>query len=150
MIEIAMVLAILAILSAVSIPQYQKFLQKSQRADAFITLNAVHKHELSYFLNEDTFAIGLANDVNARLGMGMGQETRGGYFFTDYMPYYSPTGEAIGYHVALSKNLDQDPAQDIYVMKYKTSPATPQSDGTPLFSQDDITNRVCVEICYPF
>lgn len=151
LLELLIVVSILAILAAISFPQYQNFLLRSQRSDAVITLNTVQKLEMSYFVSHGAFLAGTpgAPDfVNRRLGISEYSHTTENYGFSTYHGNVNAQGRVMGYYVGLLKNLDPDIAQDILLIKYRFNGNT-DNDARPLMADDDLTNTSCVEICYP-
>src|SRR5438045_1550015 len=58
LIELMVVVAIIALLASVAIPQFLRFRSKSIRTEAFITANGVHKAQISYFAGVNHFCTG--------------------------------------------------------------------------------------------
>ena len=152
-IEILIVVAILGILAAVTIPQYQKFVYKSIRADAYITLNQVHKAQMALF--SDTGKVFVDNippdgfkNTNEFLGLGFISQTNHGYRFW-YQPGNilacdSNTNLCDGYFLQLLKDFDDD-SPIVYEDKLNihfnhTIYSAVCNDGVPWIQNDDITN----------
>ncbi len=56
LIELMIVVAIIGILAAVAIPQYQNFTKKSKASEAKVILDGIITAEAAYFAESDTFA----------------------------------------------------------------------------------------------
>lgn len=61
LIELAIVVAILAILAAVAIPSYERYVRKGKRADAQALLQAASLAQEKYRLNNTTYATATSN-----------------------------------------------------------------------------------------
>jgi len=55
LVELLVVVAIIALLAAIAIPQYFRLTHKSKRAEALIGLKGFHKMEMTYFSTYDQF-----------------------------------------------------------------------------------------------
>lgn len=55
LIEVMIVVAIVGILAAIAIPQFDRFLARSKRTEAFSMLNAVQIMETAYYTDNDTY-----------------------------------------------------------------------------------------------
>lgn len=60
LIELMIVVAIIGILAAVAIPQYQNFTKKSKSSEAKIALDAIITSQAAFFAEQDAFAATLA------------------------------------------------------------------------------------------
>jgi type IV pilus assembly protein PilA len=56
LIELMIVVAIIGILAAIAVPNFQKFVAKTKRSEAFYNLEAIYKCEISYFGEYNTFS----------------------------------------------------------------------------------------------
>jgi prepilin-type N-terminal cleavage/methylation domain-containing protein len=56
LIELMIVVAIIAILAAIAIPNFMSFLAKTKRSEAKYNLEAIHKAEISWFGENDFFS----------------------------------------------------------------------------------------------
>lgn len=61
LIELMIVVAIIGILAAVAIPQYQNFTRKSKSSEAKVILDAIITSEAAYFAEQDRVTNSLAN-----------------------------------------------------------------------------------------
>jgi len=76
LIELLIVVAIIGILSSISIPQFLNFSAKAKRSEAVVMLRAVHTEELVYYVGRDTFmwpgniqlpaALGVSSNINLK------------------------------------------------------------------------------------
>jgi prepilin-type N-terminal cleavage/methylation domain-containing protein len=70
LVELMVVVAIIGILAAVVLPQYQRYIWKTQRVDSLITLRAIHVAQEGYFasfthyLNRETMGLGAWQDAD--------------------------------------------------------------------------------------
>jgi len=61
LIELMIVVAIIGILAAVAIPQYQNFTRKSKASEAKVILDAIITSEGAYYAEQDTVTASLTN-----------------------------------------------------------------------------------------
>ena len=61
LIELMIVVAIVAILAAIAIPQYRKYVQKSNRATAKSALLDLSRREETYYSTNNTYTLNLSN-----------------------------------------------------------------------------------------
>jgi len=142
-IELMMVVTILGILAAVSIPQYNRFVIRSLRTDAVLTLHTVHKAQMGYYSSNDEFYPPGCNipgtgcyesdpdvtrSINVALGLSLVDdiETPNGFIFrgpmmsdTSYQTFSGViNGEfkSVGYMVQIVRDMDHDP-DDIDLFK---------------------------------
>lgn len=59
LIELLIVIAIIAFLSAISIPSFFKFLAKSKRSEAYVTLRSLYMAERAYWVEHGKYASSL-------------------------------------------------------------------------------------------
>ena len=127
-IEILVVLAILSILAALSLPQYERFVMRSKRADAYLMLKTIYNAELMYygahdhFLTQDYMGIpGIQNTKFALKGLGLNfiNETSTGYIINirDCANFCENGVRGLGYAVDMRANLDSDSTEDYLYIK---------------------------------
>lgn len=61
LVELMVVVAIIGILAAIAIPNYQKFQAKARQSEAKIALSAIYSAEISYATENSTYSACLAN-----------------------------------------------------------------------------------------
>lgn len=66
LIELMVVIACIGIMSAVAIPNFQKYVWRAERSEAYSNLASIYKSQLSYFLDNGLYA----DDFNT-LGFGI-------------------------------------------------------------------------------
>ncbi len=64
LVELMIVVAIIGILAAVAIPQYQNYTKKAKASEAKTILDAIITSEAAYFAEQDTFTGSLTNMGN--------------------------------------------------------------------------------------
>lgn len=84
LIELMIVLAIIAILSAIGLPTFMRFLSKAKRTEAYITLRSLYALEKAYWIEHGTYTLSLVGsdgigwqpegDLNYTYGFGQGSE----------------------------------------------------------------------------
>lgn len=157
LVELLVVVAIISVLTAVVVPLYQKFRMRVKRSDAYITLTAAHKSQISYFSGNDRFYSPCDTDcnfwsesstdnvknTNEYLGLGIDlDKTKMGYLF-----YWSFENGRKSYFLTLGADLDpgKDPTGDPYTdfvlihVEHSLFAGVPQQ--TPIVGVDDITNH---------
>jgi prepilin-type N-terminal cleavage/methylation domain-containing protein len=164
LVELLVVAAVISLLVAIAIPQFQNFLLKSYRAEAILTLKAVHAHEIGYFANFDQFYPPNAPSGNpssysitvhptiANPYFGIGPATtsftKSGWKFSVYYGF-GPVASGIpnktvGYFLMLSRNMDDDAGDEEWLIHSngRSGPMDYCSGGVPLQIVDDITNQI--------
>lgn len=68
LIELLIVIAIIAFLSALSIPSFMKFLAKSKRTEAYMTLRAIYLAEKAHHLETGAYSAVLLGTSNEAIG----------------------------------------------------------------------------------
>jgi len=91
LIEVLIVLAIIAFLSAISIPSFMKFLAKSKRSEAYMTLRGLYLAEKSYQLEHGTYTAALMGKSNA-----LGWKPSGSLLYTYGFPGSAGTNFVMG------------------------------------------------------
>jgi len=104
LIEMMIVVAIVGILAAIAIPQFDRFLARSKRTEAFSMLNAIQIMETAYYTDFDTYTF----DFNYLITLFTGSGT---FILPKY--YGSPVvwgSDDIkkGYAFGVAGNLDKD------------------------------------------
>jgi len=121
LIELMIVVAIIGILAAIAIPQYQNYIVKSRQVEATQTLAAVYTNELAYFGINNSYggseaAIELIID-GTRL----------------YAPVVFTNVTNSTYTATITADLDNDATIDTWVLT--------ESDKLPVHTCDDARNR---------
>ncbi|MGA7104903.1 MAG: prepilin-type N-terminal cleavage/methylation domain-containing protein [Candidatus Deferrimicrobiaceae bacterium] len=120
LIELMIVVAIIAILAAIAIPNFMSFVVKTKRTEAKTNLEAIYKAEISWFGEYDYFSNSF-NEIRWRpegsvyyytfsLGTelyGLGNAPPGGMAF-------SPGASAQSFSACAWGSIDQDPTVDIW------------------------------------
>ena len=75
LIELMVVVAIMAFLAMIAVPNFNRFLAKAKRAEAYMNLNSIYAAEKAYFVEHGTYS-----DVLTGGGIGWKPEGK---------PYYS-------------------------------------------------------------
>jgi len=68
LVELMIVVAIIGILAAIAIPQYQSFTKKSKASEAKVILDAIVTSEIAYFAEQDEYTTSLSNLGSPELG----------------------------------------------------------------------------------
>jgi len=120
LIELMIVVAIIGILAAIAIPNYQNYVAKSKQAEAGEIMSSVYTNQIIYQSENGTYA-----PNEAALGMAM-----------DGVRYYSPVTftnvTTTTYTATITANLDSDATLDKWEMTYQ--------DPEAAHTCDDITN----------
>ena len=115
LIELMIVVAIIAILAAIAIPNFLKFQAKSKQSEARTMLTGVYEAELAYFATENAFS----NDTGL-VGFEPASEPK---YYLQYPGVETfPAGGVTawidasnnGFTATCSGNIDRDPARDIW------------------------------------
>ena len=121
LIELMIVVAIIGVLAAIAIPQYQNYIVKSRQVEATQTLAAVYTNELAYFGVNNAYggseaAIELIVDGTRR-----------------YAPVVFTNVTNSTYTATIRANLDNDASVDEWVLT--------ESDKLPVHTCDDARNK---------
>lgn len=108
LIELMVAVAIVGVLVALAIPLYRHFQMQAARADAILTLNAIHKSEMAYFAERSKYT---ANPYLTDAAVG--SVDRNGWEL--YNLQIANGGD--DYFAIVRKNLDGDPTLDIWHIK---------------------------------
>lgn len=87
LLELMIVVAIVAILSAIAIPTYRKYVLRAHRTDATRSLQDLASREENYYFNNNTYPSSLSS-------LGAANVTTGGYYSIS-----APVGSATNYTV---------------------------------------------------
>ena len=122
LIELMIVVAIIAILAAIAIPNFLKFVAKTKRSEAKYNLEAIYKCEVSYFGEYNSFSNSF-NTIRWRPDgtiyyytfTGDGAEFKGKDVGTNPMPGgIVPGAGAMSFTVYSWGHIDNDPTLDIW------------------------------------
>ncbi|MDH4230096.1 MAG: prepilin-type N-terminal cleavage/methylation domain-containing protein [Nitrospirota bacterium] len=119
LIELMIVVAIIGILAAIAIPNYQNNAIRARQTEAKSILNAIHTNQVLYQSQYGTYG-----STEAQLGMKLSGTPMYAIVFTGV------TDKA--YTATVSANLDNDPSVDTWVLT-EVSPV-------PTHTCDDVTN----------
>jgi len=129
LIELMITVAIIGILAAISIPQYQMFVKKSRQTESRLILDGVKNSEFSYYASEDTYGVGKGslgfpiNDYPSaknKIGFELSQNPK--WYNSILIDSEDPsnTQREIDFYVQLissSPGIDQDLTPDVVVMQ---------------------------------
>lgn len=118
LIELMIVVAIIGILAAVAISNYNKFVMKAKKSEAKSNLSAIYSSELSYFAEYDTYSTSFMTIRWVPVGTlkyytySVGTEL---YGIGDPVPAgITPAADSLSFSACAWGNLDQDITYDIW------------------------------------
>jgi prepilin-type N-terminal cleavage/methylation domain-containing protein len=106
LIELMIVVAIIAILASIAIPNFMRFQNKSRQSEARILLNGVYASELSYFAEKSVYA-GNFEQISFRPA----SEPK---YYKNW--YLNISGDSFHFTASCSADLDHDGIDDIWVV----------------------------------
>lgn len=151
LIELMIVVAIVGILAAISLPQFLRFSWKSKRAEAYTLLSAIKTAQNAYFASFDHFAYATGSWQDTTRDLGLLDQMATRKFYTAD-PYFSrnqncgvPSAPSApqDYVWYVSGSIEDDGVdQDIVGIKqnHACPPFTTLEDGRPQIIYDDILN----------
>ena len=113
LIEIMICVAILGILVAVAVPQYQRFTSTARRSEGYAFLRMIYTAEAVYYAAQDTYTLDpvrLWLDGNENLFQSLPKN----YLF--YTPTFLSDDKNRGFGVGIWGNIDTDPSMDLLAL----------------------------------
>jgi type IV pilus assembly protein PilA len=108
LIELMIVVAIIAILAAIAIPNFLKFQAKSKQSEARTMLTGVYEAEMGYFATENRFS-GDAMEI------GFEPASAPKYYIDPSLPGWITANAVTGFTATTSGNIDRDAFRDYWV-----------------------------------
>jgi len=144
LIELMIVVAIIGILAAIAIPQFNNYLHKSRRAEIYLVLDAVRIAQTAYFSNFDTWATGgIPDTVHKKMGLDIDLDrilSKSGYLFGQYQPNSNQMNNP-GFRVIVRLDFDSDGIFDRLLLRSKNADTFTGCAGMrPVLQTDDISN----------
>jgi len=158
LVELMTVVALVGILGAIAIPQYQNFVKKSRRVEAVINLEAIHAAQFAFYGANDEFCppVGAsytiqprpdyvwapAIDVLKNLGLEAQEFTKMGWEYGDFFSdtdFVSPMA-SWNYRILMRYNQDDDGFYDVFLIHYMNDSFPGAASGRPVILEDDIYN----------
>ena len=124
LIELLVVVAVLGILVAISIPEFNRYQMKSKRVEGISLIRSLEISQTSYYLVEETYASLFT------------QLSSSGHLLESQTKFYNPgnfysNNYDKGYVAIVSANLDADPNLDRLTLKVRDPGANPVWDTLP-------------------
>jgi len=107
LIELMIVVAIIGILAAIAIPNFLRYQAKSKQAEAKVLLDGVFTSEISYFSENNVFAVSTNN---------MGWTPAGVVKYYTSRSIHAHGGNTPGFTAHARGNIDSDPTIDHWTM----------------------------------
>lgn len=115
--ELMIVVSIVAILGAISFPEYYRFQAKSKRSEGILLLQSMQRAELDYYLNFDTFRIYNSTDQTLEIYGFIPKETL--HFYTSRYIVFDTNQAKSGFVAYTQGNIDKDATADVLTLKYQ-------------------------------
>ena len=135
LIELMIVVAIIAILAAIAIPNFLKFQAKSKQSEARTMLTGIYEAELAYFATENTFDDAGYGSAGSGAANPIGEAPNVGFEPASDPKYYEWIIMAVsdyGFTASASGNVDRDAEVDEWY-EYESS-------REPYNTYDDVGN----------
>ncbi|MBN2225317.1 MAG: prepilin-type N-terminal cleavage/methylation domain-containing protein [Deltaproteobacteria bacterium] len=123
LIELMIVVAIIAILAAIAIPNFLKFQAKSKQSEARTMLTGVYEAEMGYFATENRFS-------GDALEIGFEPASPPKYYLDPSMPGWITANAVTGFTATTSGNIDRDAFRDYWVETDRAREPYNTTDGT--------------------
>ena len=122
LIELMIVVAIIAILAAIAIPNFMKFVAKTKRSEAKSNLEAIYKAEVLWFGEYDTFSTSFStirwkpegNIYYYTFGVGDPLELEGKKLAAPTGMPVTPGASTSSFTACAWGNIDSDPLEDVW------------------------------------
>ena len=166
LVELLVVVAIISVLAAIAIPQFRNISNKSKRSDAVITINFVHKVQMTYFGDHGYFWNGCdPGDVSCRswvpaekpnmmafneqMGLGAVLNTKTGWRFYYRFGSKPEDKDSTWYRFTLYSNFDEDVIEDVLCLHQNNPPSHLDQtckDASGIMFPEGIVNLRCDDI----
>jgi len=120
LVELLMVVAVVGILAAVAIPNFQSFLMKSRRAEAYTQLSEIYRKQMAFYLENKRYGTTF-DEIRFQIGGGtvIDTNTIQGDYYTFTLETWDVGGVASAdYQAVATCDLDPgDPLLDIIMVE---------------------------------
>jgi prepilin-type N-terminal cleavage/methylation domain-containing protein len=154
LVELMIIVAIIGLLTAIAIPQFQNFINKSKLAVAITLLTAVHKSQVSFYANADEYfppgassgggGAVIAFNFSGVQFFDLGPvQTKLGWTFSPFYGYGSSApgpDRTVAYRVDVENDFDGDFWMDRFEIQVDAPFTDPETNGTVIHCSDDIIN----------